>query len=99
MEKIRNQNSGKYIGYLTSIEGSAIVWADDIDEIKSEWCFGMTIFESDGLDSSKLKEIFPQPPERGIILDYFKENLNCVFRDGHIIGEIITKRSVITEKT
>jgi hypothetical protein len=29
-----NMKSGKYIAYLTSIEGSSIVWSDDLESIK-----------------------------------------------------------------
>ena len=83
-----NKEKGKYIGYLTTLESSTIVWSDDIDEIKGIWCFGSSIFESNGIDSIKLKEIFPEPPHRGVILDYFKNNLKLVCRDGVMIGEL-----------
>lgn len=79
---------GKYIGYLTTLEGSTVVWSDNIEEIKSQWCFGLSIFESDGLDAVKLKTIFPIPPHRGVILDYLKNNLKLVCRDGIMIGEL-----------
>jgi hypothetical protein len=80
--------SGKYIGYLTTLESSAILWSDNIEDIKKEWSFGTTIFESNGVDAIKLKEIFPEPPKRGMILDYLKNNHVCVYRDGQIIGEL-----------
>jgi hypothetical protein len=92
------ETSGKYIGYLTAIEGSNIIWSDDIEFIKKQWCFGMAIFESGGLNVEKLKEAFPAPPERGVILEYFSENLNVVFQSGNLIGKINPKREVLIEK-
>ena len=79
---------GKYIGYLSTLEGSTVVWSDDIEEIKSQWCCGSSIFESNGIDAVKLKSIFPEPPHRGVILDYLKNNLKLVCRDGIMIGEL-----------
>jgi hypothetical protein len=83
-----NKENGKYIGYLTTLEGSTVVWSDDIEEIKSLWCVGSSVFESSGIDVVKLKSIFPTPPHRGVILDYFKNNLKLVCRDGIMIGEL-----------
>ncbi len=94
----KNMKSGKYIAYLTSIEGSSIIWSDDLEEIKKEWCMGRAIFESNGIDSIKLKEIFPTPPERGVILDYFSENLPLVLQEGALMGKINPKREVLMEK-
>ena len=82
------KKEGKYIGYLTTLEGSTIVWSDDINEIKSLWCFGSSIFESNNIDAVKLKSIFPEPPHRGVIFDYFKNNLKLVCHDGIMIGEL-----------
>jgi len=90
--------SGKYIGYLTTIEGSNLFWSDDIEEIKKEWCFGMAIFETNGLDYVKLKEIFPEPPGRGVILDYLIENLKVAHQDGVLMGKINPKRETLIEK-
>ena len=98
MENIEKKRSGKYIGYLTSLEGSTFIWDDDIEVIKKQWCFGKAIFESNGLDFVKLKELFPTPPERGVILDYLIENLQCVYQDGALIGKIQPKREVLVEK-
>jgi hypothetical protein len=98
MGKEEKKQSGKYIGYLTSIEGSSFIWDDDIDVIKNKWCFGMAIFESNGLDFAKLKEVFPEPPERGVVLDYLIENLQVVFQSGTIMGKIQPTREVIIEK-
>lgn len=91
-------NSGKYIAYYTSLEGSTIKWSDSLPELQAEWCFGMAIFESNGFTREKLKEIFPEPPERGVILDYFTENFKLAFQQGALIGKIITTREVLTEK-
>lgn len=93
-----NLQSGKYIGYFTSLESSVILFADTIKELKDEWCFGMAIFETEGLNAVKLKEAFPQPPERGEILTYLKENYNCVHREGSLIGEKFPTRNVLVEK-
>lgn len=93
-----NKYSGKYIGYLISIEGSALMWNDDIEVIKKQWCFGMAIFESNGLTNKKLKEVFPELPERGVLLEYLTENLPFVFQEGTIIDKIQPKREVIIEK-
>ena len=91
--------SGKYIGYLTTIESSNIIWSDDIEEIKKEWYFGIAIFENDGIDYDKLKKIFPEPPGRGVILDYLIENLKVVHQDGVLISKINPKRETLIEKT
>jgi hypothetical protein len=92
-------HEGKYIGYLASLEGSNLIWSDDIEFIKKQWCFGMAIFESNGLDMTKLKEAFPEPPERGVILDYLSENLQVVHQNGVIIGKLKQQREVLTEKS
>ena len=92
------ENSGKYIGYLTSLESSTVIWSDDIEFIKKQWCFGMAIFESNGIDREKLKELFPEKPERGVVLDYLSENFNLVYQSGILVGRIITKREVLIEK-
>lgn len=92
------KHSGKYIGYLTSIEGSVLIWSDDIEVIKKQWCFGMAIFESNGLTNEKIKEVFPVLQERGVLLEYLTENLQFVFQQGTIIGKIQPKREVIIEK-
>lgn len=97
-KNIKMETSGKYVGYLSFIEGCNIVWSDNIDDIKNQWCFGMAIFESNGIDIFNLKEVFPNPPERVILLDYFAENLKLVFQTGQIIGKQIQIRKVLTEK-
>ena len=94
-----NRKEGKYIGYLTLLESSTIVWSDGVKEIEAEWSFGTVIFESAGLTAVKLKELFPTPPERGVILDYFKNNLRIVYKTGKLIGELNSTRKPITEKT
>jgi len=99
MSKTLNKQSGKFIGYLTTFEGSGIVWADNVEEIKTEWCTGMAIFESNGLDVKKLKEAFPEPPERGVVLDYLSENLIFVHQEGVIVGKLKQKRETLIEKT
>lgn len=91
-------SSGKYIGYVVSIEGSTLIWNDNIENIQQEWSMGMAIFESKGLNKIKLKEIFPEPPERGVILDYLIENLPFVHQSGLLIGKINPTRAVLTEK-
>lgn len=88
----------KYLGYLTSIEGSGLMWSDDIETIKGQWCFGLAIFETNGLTKEKLKTIFPTAPERGVILQYFSENLKFVYQVGTIIGLDHPIRKVLTEK-
>jgi hypothetical protein len=76
---------GKYVGYLTSIEGSRIIFSDDIDYIKDHWCFGKEIFETAGLTEDQLKEIIHPPVERGVVYNYFKSNLKSVFTDGTLM--------------
>lgn len=95
---INQTNSSKYVGYLTSIEGSWLIWNDDIEIIKEQWCFGLAIFETNGLTKEKLKDIFPILPERGIILQYFSENLKFVYQVGTIIGLDHPVRKVLSEK-
>ena len=99
IKKDINKNSGKYIGYYTAIEGSTILWNDDIEELKKHWCFGYAIFESNGLIGEDIKALFSKPPERGVILDYFIENLPFVLQEGTMIGKTQPKRVVIIEKT
>lgn len=89
--------ASKYVGYLTSIEGSGLMWSDDIEAIKGQWCFGLAIFETNGLTQEKLKDIFPTPPERGVILQYFSENLKFVYQVGTIIGLENPIRKVLIE--
>lgn len=93
-----NKEQGKYIGYMTSLESSTIVWAENIEDIKAEWSFGVAIFESNGITKTELKKAFPEPPERGVILEYLKDNLKCVYRTGAIIGEQDVTRKVHVEK-
>ena len=80
------------------IEGSSIVWSDDIEFIKKEWCLSMAIFESDGIDSKKILEIFPNRVELGSVLNYFIENLKVAYQDGHLIHLAIPTRQIIIEK-
>lgn len=83
-----NKENGKYIGYLTTLEGSTVVWSDDIEELKNIWCFGCSVFESNDVDSIRLKELLPVPPHRGVILDYLKNNHKLVCKDGFMVGEL-----------
>ena len=45
------KEEGKYIAYLTSLEGSGLAWSDDLQELKDIWSFGTAIFESNGFTS------------------------------------------------
>ncbi len=80
-----NNETGKYIGYFTSIEGSAIGFSDSIEELKGVWCFGLKIFQNTDMSKTKLAELFPNKPERGVVLYYLSENFQEVGSDGTLI--------------
>ncbi len=80
------------------VEGSSIVWSDDIQNIKKHWCLSMAIFESNGVDYEKILETFPNRVELGGVLNYFIENLKIVHQEGHLIYLSIPTRQVLTEK-
>ncbi len=80
-----NNETGKYIGYFTSLEGSAIAFSDDIEELKGVWCFGMKIFQNTDMSKTKLTELFPNKPEIGVVLFYLSENFQEVNDEGVLI--------------
>lgn len=87
LRKMWDNDQGRYVGYFTSLESSGIGFSDDLDILKGQWCFGMAIFEANGLTKSKIKELFPYKPERPTVLNYLKANNILVHREGNIIGE------------
>lgn len=81
----KSEPTGKYVGYLTSLEGSCVIFSDDLDFIKGHWCFGMEIFETNGLTEKDLLEAVKPPVERGVVYNYFKKNLKSLYKDGNLI--------------
>jgi len=87
INNIFNMDS-KYVGYLQSLESSGILFSDDIEKIKGEWCFGMKIFEADGLNNDTLKILFPDKPERGTVLKWLEENKVEVYSSGNMVQTV-----------
>lgn len=82
LQNMWHNQTGKYIGYYKSLEGSAIGFSDIIEVIKGQWCIGMAIFDNDGLTKEKLTELFPDHPPQGTILSYLEKNYTEIYREG-----------------
>lgn len=82
LHKMWENETGKYIGYYKSMEGSAIGFSDIMEVVKGQWCFGMVVFENNGLTMVRLKELFPDQPAQGVILTYLEHEYKQIYRHG-----------------
>jgi hypothetical protein len=71
-----------YIGYFQSLDSSGILFSNNLQFLKDQWCFGMKIFEADDLTEVSLTLLFPDKPAMGTILKWLEENKKEVYSDG-----------------
>lgn len=79
--------TGAYIGYYQSLEGSGLGFGDELDVVKDQWCFGCAVFKNNGLGKTKLRQLYPTPPERGVILEYLRQNYELIHNNGVMITD------------
>lgn len=81
---------GKYIGYFQSLEGSCIIFSDDLNYLsKGVWSFGHKIFETDGLSMDDIEKMYPEPrPALGTVLDWLEKNKKEIESTGNILHRI-----------
>jgi hypothetical protein len=79
---------GKYIGYFQVLEGSGILFSDDLDKLAGTWCFCYKIFETEGLTMSDIETIFPDKPQLGVVLEWLEQNKKEVKSYGEILHRV-----------
>lgn len=74
-----------YTAYYQTLECSRIIMGENLEELKSKWCIGMAIFTTPELNRNRLRELFPDKPEIGTILKWFRENYTEIYQEGALI--------------
>lgn len=86
-EETLKKTSGKYVCYLLSVDGSALGWSDDLEELRALWStLGKAIFYSEGLTAEQLRKMLPQPARVGSALLFLWKNNKLIEWDEAVMN-------------